>query len=105
MNKICKYCEIFRTSPLFRGEKDIQRRCRIINKLVRIDSKACKHFIATSKFFCEKNSEWIDIKVCLNRRKNNVNWSKRIGCKNCCQFTKEIIFHYPQKSKRKLKRR
>jgi hypothetical protein len=105
MDKICKYCKAFYHSEVFKKDQIIQRRCKTINKLVQIESKACSEFVLNPLFFCEKNTEWIKIEVCFDRRKNHTSWSKRIGCKKCRQFTKEIIFHYHKESKRKLKRR
>lgn len=106
MDKICKYCAFFYHSTIFRGEKIIQRRCKITKKRIQSNSKICPEFELNSLFYCEQNNEWVKIEVCKNRRKNPMKWNKRIGCKKCRQFFKEIIFHYPcYNSVRKLKRR
>lgn len=102
---LCKYCKTFYRSPVFRGEKLHQRRCKTTGKLVQAKNKACPEFILSPLFFCERNAEWVKIEICLNRRKNHTSWNKHIGCKKCNQFMREIVFHYHKESKRKLKRR
>lgn len=103
MNKKCKYCETFRRSTVVKIN-GIQRRCQRIKELVHINSIACKHFTLSSLIYCEFNHEWVVIELCLSRKEGRTSSHRRLVCAKCRQFSKEIIFHYHEEPKRKLKR-
>lgn len=81
----CKYCQTWYDIPsnkrTYSSNKLIQfRHCPKIKKDVEASDEACIYFTLAKRFWCLKDVAWLDIKMCIARRKN-----KAEGCSRCSQ--------------------
>lgn len=71
----CYYCRVF---PGLK--KDVNNDALCDSRQINKDSDICQKFAPANYFYCQKNSQRIDIKVCSGRQKKKVQ-----GCDYCSQ--------------------
>ncbi len=81
----CQYCQSFQYSPT-RMPKTGERFCGTIFKFVGAGTKSCPDIHPSTIFWCRKNSQWYDISICINRKRNGLD-SK---CTHCGQYSSVI---------------
>ena len=59
----CQYCKSYTTLK----KMDAGKFCDIINLAIMADDKICKEFKPSNEIFCDSNSYFLKIEVCLNR--------------------------------------
>jgi len=82
---ICKYCKLFQSSDDRRLIKDgtsliDYRKCPKAKKEVSDLAEACDQFEMNQVFWCIKWDCWLDVRVCVSRRKKEGE-----GCVRCSQ--------------------
>lgn len=102
----CSYCETFRESDKrtfeMRGEKRVPMRyCPSIRKFVYGEDKSCDNFKMYHIIWCNKNSQWLQREVCINRQKEK--FEKCHKCKQGKEVAELIRKEFFKQSK--LKRR
>jgi len=89
----CHYCQSYKDIPksLRRITGDTPARrlsyryCRHVRKEVVSTTKACKHFIPATHFWCKKWNGWLHIIMCLYHHANRTH-----GCVLCKQYKNEV---------------
>ena len=100
----CKYCQTYYDAPDRRltktGDKVIfsERFCRTAGEYKAGDNKACDRFSLANSFWCNKEDNWLNIQVCINRQNNGY-------CSPRCKQGKEILSASRRKTVNGLKRR
>ena len=96
--KVCGYCQFFYLSEdkemieAQRGriKRYVQHReCSVTKSKVNKDTEACKKFQRAKYFWCKRENNWINMDVCLHRRK-----IEQEGCVRCRQgkYIEEVIY-------------
>lgn len=110
----CTYCSNWRQSPIVKKTRTkIFKYCKTIKSDTCQDNKVCKRIKSTGNFLCDVNGIFLNIDMCLNRRKliaeNKKKYSKIFtGCKLACrQFKTEIepLIEYMDSKTIKIPRR
>ena len=80
----CKYCASYRESTIRLKE---ERFCKHLGKNVAPNWPVCDAFELANTFWCVRNSQWLDVAVCKNRRMNQwkeiKDWD---ACRKCSQW-------------------
>lgn len=74
----CKYCTTYQESTI---RTNGERFCKVVSKYVSGKGYTCSEYALAKLFWCDKNSQWLDVPVCKNRRFN-----QNEDCKKCKQW-------------------
>lgn len=89
----CSFCSWYQECPSKYRLENGERLCSSTKGQVFGNSKSCKVFNLTKDFYCEKSNCWLDIAVCIARRKRD-----HEGCFRCHQGNLvESYLHLTQK--------
>jgi hypothetical protein len=84
----CKYCKYWHNSSKrsvdVYGKYNTQtRKCKVKNDYVGEKDVACDKFVLAEFIFCDRDSNWMKVEVCINRVKTKV-------CSKSCKHYKVI---------------
>ena len=75
----CEYCEMFVLGKHKKRNLENKQTC-LMNRHAEHDTPICELFVLYPFFYCRRNSQQLDITVCIARR-----GKRRNGCVSCKQ--------------------